>query len=431
MELLIIAGGKGSRLGLKDIPKPMVPVAGVPLLERQINLAHRYGFDKIRLLVGHLAHVIQDYFRDGASWNVEIKYTIEREPLGTAGAVKQLDGIINDYFMVMYGDVVLDMNLRRLAAFACKKEGIGTLVVHPNDHPYDSDLLEIDDEKAITAFYPKPHEESCDFQNLVSAALYVLNPNIFQFIQADEPQDFGRDVFPRLIASGEKLFAYKTSEYIKDSGTPQRLDEVGKDLQSGKISARNIDNKQCALFLDRDGVINTEVGPVLKKEDFSLAENAAAAVKLINKSRYLAIIVTNQAALSKGFMSFEDLRAIHKKMESLLGKSGAFIDGLYFCPHYPESGYEGEVTELKIDCSCRKPKPGMLEQAAEDFNIDLAESYIIGDRLSDCETGKNAGVKATILLSDHDRIANNKERNCSFSFKTLKDAVSAIVEGKI
>ncbi len=431
MELLIIAGGKGSRLGLRNIPKPMVPVDGVPLLERQINLARRYGFTKIKLLVGHLANVIQDYFKDGRSWNVEIDYIIEQEPLGTAGAVKQLEGGIDDYFMVMYGDVVLDMNLRRLALYAREKEGIGTIVVHPNDHPYDSDLLETDDDNGIAAFYPKPHDESCYFENLVSAALYVLSPKIFRFIEDGAAQDFGKDVFPRIISTRNKLYAYKTSEYIKDSGTPKRLEEVSGDLKSGKTAARNIDNEQSAIFLDRDGVINTDIGPVLKKEDFTLVDDAPEAVKIINHSRYLAIIVTNQAALSKGFMSFDDLRAIHKKMESQLGKFGAFIDGLYYCPHYPESGYDGEVPELKIDCSCRKPKTGMLEKAAEDFNINPAKSYMIGDRNSDCETGKNAGLKATILITNHDKMPENNTGSCSFSFETLKDAVSAIVEGKI
>jgi D-glycero-D-manno-heptose 1,7-bisphosphate phosphatase len=97
-------------------------------------------------------------------------------------------------------------------------------------------------------------------------------------------------------------------------------------------------------------------------------------------------------------MTYEQLQEIHNKMETLLGRDGAYLDGIYFCPHHPHSGYVGEVSELKIECECRKPKPGMLLQAAKDLNIDLSNSYMIGDRKSDVLAGENAGVKESFLI---------------------------------
>ena len=127
----------------------------------------------------------------------------------------------------------------------------------------------------------------------------------------------------------------------------------------------------------------------------------AAAIRKINEAGYLAIVVTNQPVIARGEVSFEELEEIHNKMETLLGKEGAYLDAIYYCPHHPHKGYEGERPELKIECDCRKPKPGMLFKAAEDFNIDLSQSWMIGDGENDVKAGINAGCKA-VLLSDND-----------------------------
>lgn len=127
----------------------------------------------------------------------------------------------------------------------------------------------------------------------------------------------------------------------------------------------------------------------------------AEAIRKINESGYLAIVVTNQPVIARGEVSFEELEEIHNKMETLLGKEGAYLDAIYYCPHHPHRGYEGERPELKIDCDCRKPKPGMLFKAAEDFNIDLSQSWMIGDGENDVKAGINAGCK-TVLLSNSD-----------------------------
>ena len=175
MQLVILAGGKGTRLGLTDIPKPMCPIAGKPLLERQIELARDFGIDEIFILSGHLAHVISDYFGDGSKWGVKIHHVVEPYPLGTAGCLHLLDGRLKGRFMVFYGDVVMDFDLKAFQDFDRNYDSIGTILVHPNNHPYDSDLVETDAEKTVTAMLPKPHPEGLVYHNLVNAAVYILS----------------------------------------------------------------------------------------------------------------------------------------------------------------------------------------------------------------------------------------------------------------
>ncbi|NPA65089.1 MAG: HAD-IIIA family hydrolase [Epsilonproteobacteria bacterium] len=396
MKLAIIAGGKGTRLGLKDIPKPMVEIAGKPLLEHQILLAKRYGMDEIYILSGHLSHVIRDYFGDGSKWGLKITHIVEREPLGTAGAIKQLEGMIDERFMVFYGDTMMDIDLENFIRHD-REDSLGTLMVHPNDHPYDSDLVDIDKENRIVKFYSKPHPENVYLPNLVNAALYIFSPEIFQYIEPGKMQDFGKDIFPRL----DNLYAYKTTEYLKDMGTPERLEKVERDYLSGKISRLNRSNKQKAIFLDRDGVINKEVDNLCTLDEFELLPGVSEALKMINDSEYIAIVVTNQPVIAKGFITEEELKQIHNKMATLLGHDRVFVDDLYYCPHHPEKGFEGEIPELKIDCDCRKPKSGMLTRAAEDYNIDLSRSWIIGDRYADIQAGKNVGCRGILVETGH------------------------------
>ena len=190
------------------------------------------------------------------------------------------------------------------------------------------------------------------------------------------------------------MFCYDSPEYVKDMGTPERYESVCRDFEAGVVEAKNLKNKQKTIFLDRDGTINKYMGFLRKPEELELLPGVAEAIKLINSSGYLAVVVTNQPVIARGEVSFDGLEEIHNKMETLLGQEGAYLDAIYFCPHHPHKGFEGEVPELKIDCDCRKPKPGMLLKAAEDLNIELKNSYMIGDSDTDVEAGKAAGCTA-------------------------------------
>ena len=401
MQLVILAGGKGTRLGLKDIPKPMCPIAGKPLLERQIELAKAYGIDEIFILSGFKAEIISDYFGDGAKWGVKIHHEIEPYPLGTAGSLKTLEGRLKDRFMVFYGDVVMDFDLQAFMDFdALHPETVGTLIVHPGNHPYDSDLVEVDREGNVTGFLPKPHGPELVYRNLGNAAVYIFGQEVFDFIEPGISSDFGKHIFPRVLAAGKSLRGYHTPEFIRDMGTPDRLAVISEDYASGKVSRQNRRFKRPAIFLDRDGTLNENMDTNPTFEAFTLLPGVAEAVRLINQSGRLAVVVTNQPMLAKGFTSFDEVELVHKKLETLLGNERAYVDAIYFCPHHPHKGFEGEVAELKVDCECRKPKPGMLLQAAERFNIDLVASWMIGDSDADIQAGEAAGCHTLKIGKD-------------------------------
>ena len=413
MKLVIIAGGKGTRLGLEDIPKPMVKLDGIPLLEHQINLAKRYEIKEIFILSGHLSEVIMDYFGNGEKFGVNITHIVEPSPLGTAGSMKLLENLIDERFIVFYGDVVMDFDIYSFIDFDKKHpHSLASIIVHPNDHPYDSDLVEMDKENRVVKFHPKPHSPHLYYSNIVNAAVYILSPEILKYIPTNESTDFGKHIFPKIIKEGEKVYAYKTPEYIKDIGTLDRLGKAEGDFVSGKISRLNKNNKRKAVFLDRDGVINIEKGNLSNIDEFELLDSVEEAVKKINKSEFLAVLITNQPVIAKGMLSEGGLLQIHKKMETLLGNKRAYLDEIYFCPHHPDKGFDGEVKELKIDCECRKPKPGMLLTASKSLNIDLEHSWMIGDREIDLLAGKNAGCK-TVHLSNNPIKSEHADVQCN------------------
>jgi D,D-heptose 1,7-bisphosphate phosphatase len=398
MNVVIIAGGKGTRIKSisEEIPKAMIPVNGKTILEHQIGLAKRYGFTDFLFLTGHLGHKIEAYFGNGSSLGVNIEYFREKEPLGTAGAFAEVANKLTSDFWVFYGDTVMDFDMEKMLAFHKSHKSEATLFLHPNDHPYDSDLVETDNSQRVLAFYPKPHDGI--YRNLVNAAVYILSPAILTYIKPKEKSDFGKDVFPAALNFGINIYGYISFEYIKDMGTPDRYEKVFADVISGKVARLNSKNKRNAFFLDRDGVINKEVDLLASSEQMELISGVAEAIKKINQSEYLAIIVTNQPVIARNLCDLDDLQCIHNKMETLLGEQHAYIDAIYFCPHHPDKGYPEERAEYKIECQCRKPKSGMLLQAAKDWHIDLSNSYMIGDSLADIQAGNNACVKKSVLI---------------------------------
>lgn len=422
MKVVIMAGGKGTRIASvrSDVPKPMINICGKPILEHQIDNLKACGLTDIILVIGYLGDKIKEYFGDGSKFGVNIEYFVEDHPLGTAGALFKMPQLTED-FLLLCGDVIIDVDFNRFIAFHKEHQAWASLVAHPNGHPYDSSLLvtEIDAPKTVGGMPEDTHrvirwmakeDERTYYKNRVNAGIELISPELLKetmknFVprhpETPDKIDLDRDVLKPNIPSG-KIFAYDTPEYIKDMGTPDRFYETEKDIESGKVHARNLKNKQKAIFLDRDGTINKMVGFVTKSEQFELIEGAAEAIKAINKSGYLAIVVTNQPVIARGDCTLEELQTIHDKMETELGKVGAFVDAIYVCPHHTDKGFEGERPEYKCNCDCRKPKPGLLLQAAKDFNIDLSESYMIGDSHRDVEAGENAGVKKSIMVEENE-----------------------------
>ena len=417
-----MAGGKGTRIASvkSDVPKPMIPIYGKPILEWQIKNLKACGLTDITLVVGYLGNVIQEYFGDGKRFGVNIKYFVEDAPLGTAGALFKMPELTED-FLLMCGDVILDVDFNRFIEFHKKNNAWASLMAHPNGHPYDSSLLvteilppqvaggnPVDTHRVVK--WMNKEDERLYYKNRVNAGIEIISPDLLKetkknFVprhpETPDKIDLDRDVLKPNIKSG-RIYAYDTPEYIKDMGTPDRFYEVEEDIKSGKVKARNLKNKQKAVFLDRDGTINKYVGFMTKPEQFELIPGVAEAIKKINKSGYLAIVVTNQPVIARGDCTWEELQEIHNKMETELGKEGAFFDAIFICPHHKDKGFKGERPDYKFDCDCRKPKAGLFFQAAKDFNIDLKDSIMIGDSKNDVKAGINAGVSCSIELGDYE-----------------------------
>lgn len=416
-----MAGGKGTRISsvASDIPKPMLPIQGKPVLEHEVDRLREQGFTDFIFTVGHLGQCIIDYFGDGSGlspatgnpFGVHIEYYIETEPLGNAGALFKLKERLTEDFLLINADVIFDIDFRRFIEFHIQHGGLVTLFSHPNDHPYDSGLLVTDENGSVTKWLTKEDERPQYYRNCTNAGLHVVSPEILNIPVEGQKIDLDRQLLKPLAGTG-KMFCYSSPEYVKDMGTPDRYKLVCGDFISGKISAKNLQNPQRAVFLDRDGTINRYVGFLRHTDEFELMPDAAEAIRRINQSGYLVVVVTNQPVIARGEVTFSGLHEIHCKMETLLGEQGAYVDAVYFCPHHPDRGFPGEVPELKIRCECRKPEPGMLIAAAKDFNIDLSRSWIVGDGDNDINAGIAAGCKAIKLNEEF----------------TLSDAVNKILE---
>lgn len=402
MKVVIMAGGKGTRMLsiASDIPKPMIPIEGRPVLEHEIECLCEQGFTDILITVGHLGNVIMDYFGDGLKFGVHITYYFEKEPLGNAGALFQVKDQLTDDFLLLNADAMFDIDFNRFVQYHKTHDAVATLFTHPNSHPYDSGVIIADEHMAVRKWLAKEDERPEYFKNRVNAGLHVLNKRILEQTVEGGKIDLDRQLLKPLAGTGQ-MYCYDSPEYVKDMGTPERYYAVCKDFANGIVKARNLKNRQKAIFLDRDGTINEYVGFLTDIKEFRLLDGVAEAIRKINASGYLAIVVTNQPIIARGEVSFTELQEIHNKMETLLGAEGAYIDAIYFCPHHPDKGFEGERVEYKISCDCRKPKPGMLLKAAEDFNVDLSRSWMVGDGKNDVEAGKNAGCK-TVLIGTED-----------------------------
>lgn len=401
MKAVILAGGKGTRLGLNGIPKPMVQINGKPLLQYIVENVRASGLTDFIFLNGHLGHVIEEFFGDGSKFDVQIEHVTENSPLGTAGCFLQIAERLTEPFLVIYGDILFDVDFASMIAYALERGGVGTLFVHPNDHPQDSDLLSADHTGRITQFYPKPHADNVRLPNLVSAAIYVLYPRALEYIPDNHASDWGKDIF-KTLSRDEHLYAYRSCEYAKDVGTPDRLKRAEGHLASGRVANLNRKSPKPCIFLDRDGVINFERNGIFRPEKLQLIEGAASAIRSANQVGIPVICVTNQPAIAKGQMDWSDLQAVHAELDCLLAEAaGAFIDAYYVCPHHPEKGWPGEVEALKIDCSCRKPKAGMLQEALHDHGIDLANSWMIGDRYCDIASIKSVGGCGILVETGH------------------------------
>lgn len=435
MKTIIMAGGKGTRIAsvAGDKPKPMIPIQDKPVLEHEIACLRSQGFREIILTISHLGDQIIDYFGDGSGvspscgtpFDVHIEYFYEKEPLGNAGALFMLKDKLKDDFLLLNADVMFDVDFNRFVRYHKEKGGLATLFTHPNSHPWDSGLVFADHSGAVEQWIAKEEERPEYYRNRVNAGLHVISPEILNVEITASKIDLDRHLLKPLAGTG-KMYCYDSPEYVHDMGTPERYQSVCRDFETGIISSKNLRKKQKAIFLDRDGTINKYVGFLRDIEAFELLDGAAEAIRKINASGYLAIVVTNQPVIARGELEPEALEQIHNKMEMLLGKEGAYLDAIYYCPHHPNGGYEGERKELKMECDCRKPKPGMLLKAARHFQIDLSQSWMVGDSCSDIKAGAAAGCRTALIRNGEN--ADLDEPSQLLCFGNLMEFVDGVLQ---
>ncbi|MBM3290475.1 MAG: HAD-IIIA family hydrolase, partial [Candidatus Hydrogenedentes bacterium] len=397
---VIAAGGLGTRMRSVTggrLPKALLPVAGDPLAFRQMRLLRRYGVEDVVFLAGHLAETLREAVAPEAKrLGLGLHFLIEQGPLGDAGGLHNARALLGKEHFFFLAAGAIDMDLERLVEVHIESAAAATLVVHPVARPHESDLIAAEEDGRVTAIMPKASRPPGFYRNLAPCPVYCLSPRVFDYVTPNAQQDLLADALPRMIDAGERVCAYNTPEYVCDIATPERLAAIEADAAHGRIESLHYSHKRAAVFFDRDGVLNVERGGrgITNIDELELVPGAADAVRAANDAGLLAVAITNQSQVAKGFITSKYLERIFAKIETVLGEEGAQLDRIYYCPHHPEQGFPGEVPELKIACECRKPKPGMLLRAARDLPIDLAQSCCIGDTQRDIVAAHRAGVTA-------------------------------------
>jgi histidinol-phosphate phosphatase family protein len=433
MQAVILAGGAGTRLRniTGDLPKALVDIAGKPLLHRQLELLAQHGFARVLLLVKYGADDIRASCGDGAAWGISIDYLEESCPLGTAGALLDALDKLDERFAVLYGDTVLNVDLGRMWAAHGSRAADMTLFVHPNDHPFDSDIVETDADSRVIALHPYPHPRGADLPNLVNAALYVIEKTCLKGIQipkSADTLDLAKNLIPILLRAGKNLYAYQSREYIKDAGTDERLAAATADVASGRVARGSLTTPAAAVFLDRDGTLVDDPGYIANPDQIKLLPDVSEAVRRIDQSGYLAVLVTNQPVIARGDTDEPGLKVIHNRLEQMLGRGHAYLDAIYYCPHHPEGGFAGENPKYKIACACRKPGLGMIERATADMNIDLTRSWIVGDTSTDLEMARRAGIRSVLVSTGHGGRDGRYPQRADFEVPDLAAAADLILD---
>jgi histidinol-phosphate phosphatase family protein len=431
MRAVIMAGGQGTRLYAlthDSIPKPMVPVCGNPVLQWQIECLRENGITDILIVAGHLGKKIQEFFGDGVNFDISIRYFHEQVPLGTAGSLIQITHFINnDNFLLIFGDTIFDINVQRMINFHRTKGADITLFVHPNSHPYDSDLVIMNKDSRVVSIDSKNNNRTYWYDNKVNAGFYILSAEVINTIPEHKKVDLEKDIVIPNIGR-YKVYGYESTEYIKDVGTVDRITQAESDISRGIVSLKNLAKKQKCIFFNRGGMVNTDTRLIDDVCGLLLEDSAAEAIRQVNASPYLAIIIANQPVIVRKLCDSEDLKMSHKKLSTLLGKKGAYLDDILFCFHHPDGGYPGENPAHKIDCRCRKFNIEMILKTTERWNIDVLQSWIVGDTTMDIQIGKNMDMGTVLVKTDTAGQDTISSVNADSVAANIRDAIDLILQ---
>jgi D-glycero-D-manno-heptose 1,7-bisphosphate phosphatase len=378
-QAAVLVGGLGTRLGelAQRTPKPLLPVAGRPFLAWLLDNLDRFGFGSILLLAGHQSEQVSEFTRHWTG-RASISCLVEAEPLGTGGALHNARDHLQDEFLFLNGDTLFDFNYLDLPARA-SRASVGAIALRRVADASRFGTVSVEDE-VVSRFV----EKGVSGPGLINGGVYYLHRCIIDRTAAKSSLE--KDVFPALPP--QSLAGISYDGFFIDIGIAEDYSRAQMEIPQHF--------RRPAAFLDRDGTLNEDTGYVHRPEEFRWLPGAQATIKLLNDQGYLVVVVTNQAGIGRGFYTESDVRSLHVWMNDQLRPQGAHIDALYFCPHHPEAGL-GSYRQM---CTCRKPEPGLVLRAASDWGIDLARSIGLGDKESDAEACRRAGVGHTTSSLD-------------------------------
>lgn len=379
-DALILAGGLGTRLGTltAETPKPLLEVGGVAFIDHVLwNLA-RHGIERAVVSVGYLAEAFEAHFAATRVPGIEVALVVEDDPLGTGGAmalaVRQVAG---DEVLVLNGDTLFDLNYLDLA-----------LLRRAEDVPVAVALRAVPDAARYGAVelagsrIARFAEKTASGAGLVSGGIYAARTDLLRDLPL-EPHSFERDVMPTLAADG-RLAGKEYGGWFVDIGTPESIGSARDEIAAWRDKPM--------VLLDRDGVVNVDHGHVATPERFDWMPGAIDAIKLINDSGALVVVVTNQAGIAKGYYTEPQYLEFRRWIELQLATMGAHLDATYHCPHHPEG-----LGDYRAACACRKPAPGMIVSALAEFGVAPERAVLIGDKESDIDAATAAGVRGVLL----------------------------------
>lgn len=387
LNLVILGGGKGKRLKKYFTgSKILLKVFNKSLLELNFNIFKK--INKKYLIINKNQIDIIEYLKNKNISGLNILKEDKR--LDTGGCLYYLKKIKNykkKVFLIIYGDLLIDIDYQRFYKFFKKTNSKISLIVHPNDHIQDSDTLEVKDNGFVDKFFFKPHKNLNKISTLALSGVCLLKGSILSNIKKKKLK------FKSILKKNKKyVSAYETREFIKDIGTPKRVEWARKFLLKRDISKKNFKNPIKTIFLDRDGVLNKEKKDEKVSDPFNFTKGALRSLKEINNRNYIIVIITNQPGVAKGFISEAKLKKLNKDYINFLSRKKIIIHSLFYCPHHPEKGFKGEIKKYKIKCDCRKPRVGLFKKAIKKYNIDLRNSIFIGNSKTDYEASKKIKV---------------------------------------
>ena len=392
-QAVISLGGKGSRLKSisKDIPKPLFPINGLSCLERAIENLSIQGVKEYIWLLGFKSNLFLDNIeRLSKKYDVNIRYYIENLPLGDCGGLLKVLDILNKDFLFISGDIIFNFDLERMNYFHIKNKSDITLCTHTTSHPEDSDCIVESPSLKVALYSHKKDKLKKPFAFLGNAGIVILSKKvILKIAKITNLGKYELSLFDGIAIKGLnygfRVFSYNTSEYIKDIGTPERLEEMKIDLEKGIIEKRSYKRLQKALFLDRDNTLIKckQQEYITKISQLELIENNLKTISLISKSFDLVILISNQPQISMGLVNMQEVIQINGYLINQCQNHHLNISAFYICPHHIDSGFNNENFSLKYSCFCRKPSPGLFYRAAYERNIDLSSSLMIGDSWRD------------------------------------------------